>query len=165
MNQKAFNSVENFSDSSLIPHPSSLELAEAEGVEPTRDALPDCLADSSGYQFRHASEVKKSWRRVEDSNSYELSLASFQDWCQTVVAYSPRTVDRSIRIRTEIGGFGDTPCCQLHHAPKFEILELRAVGLAPTKSVETPDLQSGAFAARPRTRKNFAIVKKHEGGR
>ena len=75
--EKAFNPLECFSSSSLIPHPSSLTLAEAEGVEPTRDALPDCLADSSGYQFRHASEVKKSWRRVEDSNSYELNARQF----------------------------------------------------------------------------------------
>lgn len=31
-------------------------LAEAAGVEPARDVLPDCLANSSGYQFRHASQ-------------------------------------------------------------------------------------------------------------
>ena len=41
---------------------------------------------------------------------------------------------------------------------------MRAVGLAPTKSIETPDLQSGAFAAQPRTRENFALVKNTRAG-
>ena len=106
--------------SSLIPHPSSLTLAEAEGVEPTRDALPDCLADSSGYQFRHASEVIKSRRRVEDSNSYELVARQF----------SRLVPDRfgvlSAKVKQEHSGsnrkrrFWRPPCCQLHHAPKFK---------------------------------------------
>ena len=36
-----------------------------------------------------------------------VMLASFQDWCQTVLAYSPKLADRNIRSRTESDGFGD----------------------------------------------------------
>jgi hypothetical protein len=80
--------------------------------------LPDCLANSSGYRFRHASKVKESWRRVEDSNPYERSTLRFSrpvpDRFGVLSARFRQEHSESNRKRR----FWRPPCCQLHHAPK-----------------------------------------------
>jgi len=45
--------------------------------------------------------------------------------------------------------------CRLAYIPGLELVH--AVGLAPTKPLRTPDLQSGAIAAQPRMQKEFQI--------
>ncbi len=58
------------------------------------------------------------WRRVEDSNPYEPKLSSFQDWCQTVLAYSPNCAARTGApgVEPRSGGFG------VHHVASYTTL-------------------------------------------
>ena len=48
--------------------------------------------------------------------------------------------------------------CQLAYIPKSFLVHV--VGLAPTKSLRTPDLQSGAFAAQPHMQNRIHYAKK-----
>jgi hypothetical protein len=48
--------------------------------------------------------------------------------------------------------------CQLAYIPKIFLVHV--VGLAPTKSLRTPDLRSGAFAAQPHMQNQIRYAKK-----
>ena len=80
-----------------------------------------------------------------------ISRRSFQD-CLThsTVGPSPKVWQGRSDLNRE-SRFWRPMVCQLAYIPKIFLVHV--VGLAPTKSLRTPDLQSGAFAAQPRMRK------------